>query len=251
MYQYLFSCLCGTGHKYSISQLCPEPKLSFILFQSFPRAWKTLFHRCFINTVLIWQFLTQDLFPNEGKGYCQHKMGGYQTQKQSKPCFSCVPWQMCWTGWCRAELSIGLSSSAQGPSGPDVQHNQTVLQGEHFNKRLQVNSHQADTDTLLTHTKFPLHSINCYKHIADKQLNPRPWGPSPLMYLHTSKGWDLKTQPLKCMAFLQALKWMSLINSDRTKPRHEAVASDWQTTGFLQRILFKMWIFNILKTIKS
>lgn len=152
-----------------------------------------------------------------------------------------------------AELSWALGCHPQ-PKVHLVQTSNTtntVLQGEHFNKQLQVNSHQADTDTLLTHTKFPLHSINCYKYIADKQLNPRPWGPSPLMYLHTSKGWDLKTQPLKCMAFLQTLKWMALITSDRTKPRHEAVASDWQTTGFLQRIPFKIWIFNILKTIKS
>lgn len=87
MYQYLFNCICGTGHKYSISQLCPEPKLSFILFQSFPRAWKTLFHRCFINTVLIWQFLTQDLFLNEGKGYCQHKMGGISNPKTEQALF--------------------------------------------------------------------------------------------------------------------------------------------------------------------
>lgn len=50
----------------------------------------------------------------------------------------------------------------------------TELQGEHFNKQLQGNFHPADADTLLAHTKFHLHSINCYKYITDKQLNPRP-----------------------------------------------------------------------------
>lgn len=82
MYQYLFSCICDTGHRNSISQLCPKPKLSFILFQSFSGARSRLFHCCLINTVLTWQFLTQDLFPSWVKGSWQHKMGGYKTKKK-------------------------------------------------------------------------------------------------------------------------------------------------------------------------
>lgn len=47
-----------------------------------------------------------------------------------------------------------------------------MLQGEHFNKELQVNLHQLDTDTLLTHTKFHLNSIKCYKYIQLSNLIP-------------------------------------------------------------------------------
>lgn len=145
---------------------------------------------------------------------------------------------MCWTEGAGLSWSCAVISD-QGPSVLMSNTTSTVLQGEHFNKQLQVNFHQADTDTLLTHSKFHLHSINCYKYITDKQLNPRPWGPSPLVYLHTLKGWDFKIQPFKWMAFLQPLKSMGLINSERTKPRQDAVTSDWQLTGFLQKEILK------------
>lgn len=140
-----------------------------------------------------------------------------------------------WAEHCAVILRPGSIWSRRPTTNP-------VLQGEHFNKQLRVNFHQADTDTLLTHTEFHLHSINCYKYITDKQLNPRPWGPSPLMYLHTVKGWEPKIHPLK---------WMALINSERTKPRHYASTSDWQITVFPQRIPFKIWILKILKNIES
>lgn len=153
---------------------------------------------------------------------------------------------MCWTEGEELSWRLGCHPQSRVHLVLTSSTTSTVLQGEHFNKQLQVNFHQAGTDTLLTHNKFHLHSINCYKCITDKQLNPRPWGPCPLMHLHTLKGWDLKIQPFKWMAFLQPFKSKALINSERTKPRQDAVTSDWQVTGFLQSNPFKIGILKIL-----
>lgn len=97
-----------------------------------------------------------------------------------------------------------------------------MLQGEHFNKQLQINLHHPDIDTLLTHTKFHHNSTNCYKYIQLSILIPVfqvvPLGSYPCI-LSKSGALKLSSSNIK-------MNVTPLCHSGMTKPKCHVVTCD-------------------------
>lgn len=125
--------------------------------------------------------------------------------------FDTVPWCV---GQNAAKLNWTLYCHTQTKVHPPPTATNKMLQGEHFNKQLEINLHQLDNDTLLTHThahKFLLNNINCYKYVQLNSLIPGFKVPlnSSVYILQKAGGLKLSSA---------AIRKNALTNSGMTKP---------------------------------